>query len=181
MSSTLLVYGTSEGQTKRIAETITRELTAHGQTVTAVNAAERPTDLDLEAFDSVIVGASIHAGKTQPAVREFVREHREAIEARPNAYFQVSLAAATEDGADQATEYTDRFSAETGWEPDRVEQVAGAVRFSEYGFLLRLLMRVLARRLLPGAPREDTEYTDWEQVEDFAAEVATMTEQQATA
>jgi menaquinone-dependent protoporphyrinogen oxidase len=41
----------------------------------------------------VIVGASIHMGKHDDYVLDFVRENRDALECLPSAFFSVSMAA----------------------------------------------------------------------------------------
>ena len=45
----------------------------------------------LEDYDGVIVGGSIHMGKHQDHVVDFVRANRFALERLPSAFFSVSL------------------------------------------------------------------------------------------
>jgi menaquinone-dependent protoporphyrinogen oxidase len=69
------------------------------------------------------------------------------------------------------------FLSETGWHPTRVLAVAGALTYSKYNFLLRFIMKRIARRA--GASTDtsrDHEFTDWAAVDraltDFVAEEA---------
>lgn len=159
--SFLVLYGTGEGQTATIAPRIADGLTEHGHDATTVNADEHPSDLDVDGFDAVLVGASIHGGKHQPAVKEFVTGHRETLATKPTAFFQVSLSSATEEGEAQAAGYVEEFIKATGWHPDRIGLFGGALRYSQHGFLARLMLKQIAKRALPDADTShDMEFTD---------------------
>jgi menaquinone-dependent protoporphyrinogen oxidase len=125
----------------------------------------------------VIVAGSIHTGSHRPELVAFARREREALSTRPSAFVQVSLSAASDDPerrAEAAT-YVEEFVAETGWRPDLVGNFAGALRYSEYGFLLRIVMKRIA-----GSSTGDTdtsrdyEYTDCAAVEAFADDFADL-------
>lgn len=177
MSSFLVLYGTGEGQTATIADRIVDALGERGHDATAVDADEAPTDLDVADYDAVLVGASIHAGNHQAEVVDFVTANREALAALPTAFFQVSMSSATEEGAAQAAGYVEEFLEDTGWHPDRIAQFGGALRFSEFGFLKRLLVRQVVKRSMPDVDTsEDVEFTDWQAVDDFANDVAAFVE-----
>jgi menaquinone-dependent protoporphyrinogen oxidase len=176
MASFLVYYATGEGQTGKIAERIVETLTARGHEAMAVDAAE-VSDPALDAYDAVLIGASIHGGRHQESVVEFVREHREALAALPTAFFQVSMSAASASKAADAATYLETFLSETGWNPDRIAQFGGALRFSEMGFLKRLLIKQVVRRNNPDLDISgDGEWTDWDAVENFANDVAAFVE-----
>ncbi|MEV7686724.1 flavodoxin domain-containing protein [Streptomyces bungoensis] len=81
MSARVLVaYGTTNGSTARIAETIAEVLRTQGLTAEARPA---PSVADVEAYDAVIVGGALYAGRWQRHARRFVRRHRRALAARP--------------------------------------------------------------------------------------------------
>lgn len=177
MASVLVYYGTGEGQTAKVAGRVVDALSDRGHDARAVDAADGIGDRGLNDFDAVVVGASVHAGRHQSAVREFVSANREALAAKPTAFFQVSLSSATEAGREQAAGYVEAFLDATGWHPDRIATFGGALRFSEYGFLKRLLIQQIARREFPDADRSrDVEFTDWQAVADFANDVAAFVE-----
>ncbi|WP_049981134.1 flavodoxin domain-containing protein [Halolamina rubra] len=178
MSSFLILYGTGEGQTAKIAERIAAAIGERGHEATTIDVGDRPDSFSLESYDAAVVGASIHVGKHQDAVREFVAANRDALSAMPTAFFQVSLSSATEENREEAAGYVESFLTETGWHPDRIGQFGGALRFSEYGFLKRLLMKRIAKDLLAetGEADGDVEFTDWEAVDAFAADVAAFVE-----
>lgn len=166
----LLVYGTTEGQTAKIARFVTDHLAQLGHQTLLVNAIDVTAQADPGRFDAVIIAASLHAGRYQSAVVHFVHEHLVAINARPNAFLSVSLAAASEDEDDALG--LDRcvidFSQQSGWSPQRIHHVAGAFRYTSYDFFKRWAMKYIAHR--KGAPTdtsEDHELTDWADLEQF--------------
>jgi menaquinone-dependent protoporphyrinogen oxidase len=177
VASFLVLYGTGEGQTAKVADRIRGVLAERGHEATAVDAADAPASLAPADFDAVVVGASVHAGKHQRSVRRFLQTHSEALATRPTAFFQVSLSSATDEGRAQAAGYVAELLADTGWHPDRVGFFGGALRYSEYGFLKRLVMKQIAKRTMADVDTSsDTEFTDWDDVDAFAADVAAFVE-----
>ena len=178
MSSFLILYGTGEGQTAKIAERIAATIGERGHETSTIDVRDRPDSFTLEGYDAVIVGASVHVGKHQDAVRDFVTDNRDALSKMPTAFFQVSLSSANEEKREEAAGYVEAFITETEWHPDRIGQFGGALRFSEYGFLKRLVMKQIAKDLLTEKrkPKGDIEFTDWDAVDAFAADVAAFVE-----
>jgi len=178
VSSFLILYGTGEGQTAKIAERIATAIRERGHEASTTDVRDRPDSFTFEAYDAVVVGASIHVGKHQDEVRDFVTDNRDALSGMPTAFFQVSLSAANEEKHEEAAGYVESFIAETEWHPDRIGQFGGALRFSEYGFLKRLMMKQIAKDLLTEdrRPSGDIEFTDWDAVDAFAADVAAFVE-----
>ena len=177
MTSFLVIFGTGEGQTEKVASRIVEALTDRGHDARAVNVKDRPSDDDIEEADAVIVGSSIHIGKHGRKVRKWARKHRDALAGKPSAFFQVSLSSATEEGAEEAPKYVDEFTETTGWHPDRIGLFGGALRFSKYGFIKGFMMKRIAAGSMPDVdPSTDTEFTDWDEVDDFANDVAAFVE-----
>lgn len=177
----LVCYGTGEGQTAKVARRIADAIETRGHEATTVDAADLPSGLDVGNFDAVLVGASIHAGKHQKAVRKFVTENHDMLASKPTGFFQVSLSSADVEGGGegeaQAAGYVEEFVEATDFHPDRIGLFGGALRFSEYGFLKRLLMKQIAKRTMPDVDTShDTEFTDWAEVEAFAADFAAFVE-----
>jgi len=162
----LLVYATTEGQTQKIAEFVADHLARVGHETRVVNATDATgiADADPHKFDAVVIAASIHAGQYQSAIVDFVRNHVPSINARPNAFLSVSLAAASQDHDDVhgLEQCLTRFTQQTGWNPRLTHHVAGAFRYTSYDFLKRWAMKYIAYR--KGAPTDtsrDYELTDW--------------------
>jgi menaquinone-dependent protoporphyrinogen oxidase len=179
MASILVCYGTGEGQTAKVADRIGEALTERGHDLTVVDAADRPSDLSVADFDAVLVGSSIHMGTQESTVRSFAEDNRDALAARPSGFFQVSLSSATdtEEGRAEAAGYVDSFVEETDWHPDRIGLFGGALRYSKYGFLKRIVMKRIAKEATGDTDTSrDHEYTDWDEVAAFANDFAAFVE-----
>lgn len=184
MTSIHVCYGTGEGQTAKVADRLVDRFRERGHAADAVDVSTLDSEFDLDDADAVVVGASIHVGKHQSEIREFVRSSREVLEARPTAFFQVCLTAARSDDESKAitAEYVDSFVEETGWQPDRIATFGGALRYSEYGFLERLMMKRIARDATGDTDTSrDYEYTDWAEVDQFASDIASFVEERLAA
>jgi len=170
MPRILLLYATTEGQTARIAERIAHTLRDRGNSVEVLPADTVRSDLDPAAYDGVMVGASIHYGHHPAYVRTLVRRHRNALAARPCAFFSVSLSAGGPRPKPHAAQrYLDKFLRRTGWQPQLTASFAGALKYSLYGPIKRRVMIVIVG--LGGGNTDTTrdyEYTDWDAVERFA-------------
>ena len=163
----LIVYATTEGQTRKIARHAFDRLAAAGH-ATELIGAEEAQGLDPSSYDAAILAGSVHAGRYQKSLGDFASAMRDALARMPTLFLSVSLAAAGEDEADWKgiRDCVARFADETGWTPGRVEHVAGAFRFSEYDFFKSWAMRWIASQkdqsVTPGV---DKEYTDWASLE----------------
>ena len=166
----LLVYGTTEGQTRKIARFVANRVLQSGQKVMTANAREAAFIPDPLDFDTVIIAAPLLAGRDPRPIIDFVKRHRAAIGARTNAFLSVSLTAAASDPRDAAglARCLAQCVRETGWEPERVHHVAQALLYSTYGLFTRWVMRrIAARRGEPTDTRRDHELTDWDGLAKF--------------
>jgi menaquinone-dependent protoporphyrinogen oxidase len=174
----LVVYGTTEGHTRKLADFMGERLkSAHcGVTVTDAAGAAAP---DPALYDAVIVAASVHVARYQTSVVHYARHHREALNSMPSAFVSVSLSAAGDDPDDWAglDSCVQAFEAQTGWKPKRIHHAAGAILFSAYEFFRKFAMKQIARaRGQKVVTTEDYDYTDYELlgafVDSFVGEVA---------
>ena len=164
----LISYGTTEGQTARITKCIADVMTSKGHEAQVLDL-RGSKDLSLDTYDAVIVGGSIHMGKHEDQVVDFVRRNRVSLERLPSAFFSVILAAHGD--MENACAYVKNFEQETGWRPTQVGYFGGALLYRQYGFLKRLMMKRIVRDK-PGNLSLDTsrdhEYTEWDEVKRFA-------------
>jgi len=173
MANVLIVYATKEGQTAKIARHIAQSLDAAGHSSELFDVAHPTPHLDFGRFQFAIVGGPIHAQGYPRALLRFVRKNRAFLARVPTAFFSVGLAVAsrTSDGRAQTLPLVQKFLAQTGWQPRRVELIAGALKYSQYNPLIRLIMRRIAAK--EGGETDtsrDYEYTDFAAVERFAHE-----------
>lgn len=167
----LLVYGTSYGQTQKIAERMSEHLTQRDCAVTLVRGDRLHEDFSLAGYDGVIVGASIVLSKHQRYMQSFVRDHVAALNTMPSAFFSVSGAAGSRLDKERvaARRLLNAFLTATGWKPRMTATIAGAVTFTKYNVVLRWFMRrISAKEGGATDTSRDHEYTDWAQVLRFA-------------
>jgi menaquinone-dependent protoporphyrinogen oxidase len=174
MSKIAIVYGTTEGHTAHVVDTMRQALEARGDTVVVARAAEPLPQIPADA-DGVIVGASVHAGKYQAPLLAFVKANRARLEGMPSAFFQVCLAAA-EHSPESETEMKNNLAAftnDTGWQPATIASFGGLLAWSQYDFFTRLIMRLIVRQHMPHEnTHQDHDFTDYDAVRKFAVDFA---------
>jgi len=168
MAKYLIVYGTKEGQTAKIAQRIADTITKGGNNADIYDAKKAPATLSVDGYTGVLVGSSIHAGQWSTAVRNFVRKNQSGMDGIPSAFFSVSLAATGKDTTRLNSQVESFFKA-TGWHPKTVENFAGCLAYTKYGFIMRFLMAQGARfQSQPTDTSKDHEFTNWDEVTQFA-------------
>ena len=159
----LILYGTTEGQTRKIADFVGERVRIHGHTTTIIDATnDEAGRLKLREFDGIIIAASLHLGFYQAAVEDFVRRHHDTLNGVRTAFLSVSLAAASKDPEDRKgmESCVQRFLTATSWKPGEVHHVVGAFRYTQYDFFKRWGMKLIAREKGITTSR-DLELTDW--------------------
>jgi len=173
MPRILVLYGTTEGHTGRVAEELARVMRAHGATVDVANAALR--DPTPEPYRAVVVAASVHAEVYQRSVSRWVRMHADALRHRQTALVSVCLGVLEHNPeVDRELEaIKEKFLTATGWHPNMTKVVAGALPYSKYNWLKRWMMQRIVRKAGGDTDTSrDYEYTDWDDVRRFGTEFA---------
>jgi menaquinone-dependent protoporphyrinogen oxidase len=174
MSTVFVVYDTTEGHTTTIVDHLREALEEGGYTVVVARAGESLPQIPADA-DGVIVGASVHAGKHQVPVREFVKANLARLDSSPSAFFQVCMAAAelSPESDTETAKYLESFFTETGWRPKTSASFAGMLAWAQYDFFTRLIMRLITRKEVPHPDlHRDQDYTDYDAVRQFALDFA---------
>lgn len=167
----LVIYATIEGHSRTIAARIERHLRKSGHPVDLVDAAQPPVSISIDKTKAVFVIGPVHAGSYPAPLRRYVREHARDLMARPGAFVSVSLTAASDDAAERAEldPIVEAFSEETGWWPIAVHHAAGALKYTEYDYFRRwVLKRISASQGGPTDTTQDYEFTNWDALEAFA-------------
>ncbi|MCW8103217.1 flavodoxin domain-containing protein [Streptomyces tauricus] len=84
LNKVLVAYGTTNGSTARIAETIAEVLCKEAMMAEAVPARSVTS---VESYDAVMVGGGLYAGRWHRDARRFVRRHGRALAERPLRFF----------------------------------------------------------------------------------------------
>ncbi len=166
----LIIYGTTEGQTRKIANFMADHIRQRGNDASLIDSTDMPDDLDLDPYDAVIVAGSVHQWHHQASIFKFVRDHVEALQAKTSAFVSVSLSMAGDAAEDRldAAECADRFLDVSGWKPTVTHLVAGALRYSQYDFFKAWILKMIVSA--KGASTDtskDHEFTDWRDLEAF--------------
>jgi menaquinone-dependent protoporphyrinogen oxidase len=184
MKPICILYATREGQTQRIAEHVAAELRVRGFTVAVTNVRDHAARSSLDTSAVAILAASVHAGRHEPEMLQFVKEHRDKLECLPTAFLSVTLSEAGAERSDatpeehaqfvaDAHQVLDRFFAETGWHPAHVKPVAGALLYTHYNCLIRFVMKRIAKHAGGSTDTSrDHAYTDWVALDRFVAALA---------
>jgi menaquinone-dependent protoporphyrinogen oxidase len=179
MTRILVLYGTTDGQTARIAETVADAMRAQGAEVDLADAATRNPAPD--GYTAVVVAASVHAGGYQRQVQRWVQGHAETLRNRASAFVSVCLGVLQHDPEvdRELRTITERFLSTTGWQPSVIKVVAGALPYTKYNWVKRWMMRRIVRKAGGDTDTSrDYEYTDWDDVRrfgrDFAAQAQVM-------
>jgi menaquinone-dependent protoporphyrinogen oxidase len=170
MASYVVVYASSEGQTRSVAERLADELRAADHDAHAVDYRAADIHAALEAADAIVLAGSVHMGRMHRGLAGFASRCAPALSDRPSALVVVCLTASTPGPEAEAimNGYVDAFLSSTTWKPDVVEFVAGALRPSRLGLLQRRLIAIVSPKEGVMVPPEGVEFTDWEALGRFA-------------
>ena len=173
----LVVYGTVEGQTRKIADYVADRLRGAGHEVDVLDAASsRSVE---RSYGAAVLAGSIHVGRHSRALARYAHANRDWLNAMPTLFLSISLSVASksEQTREAARRLAAKFQDDTGFAARSTACVAGALRYSRYNPLKRLVMRRISRA--EGRETDtsrDYEYTDWQalgvHVAAFAATLA---------
>lgn len=171
MARVLIVYGTTDGQTRKIADALGDMFRIEGYEATVFNAKDAGPQVDPEGYDRVIVAASIHIGCYQRAVKRWVHAHSEGLNRAHSAFLSVCLGVLEPrvEARREVGDIMDRFLHRSAWQPTVSKTVAGAVPYTRYNLLKKWAMKRMAAKAGGGTDTtRDYEYTDWEDLRAFA-------------
>lgn len=170
----LFLYSGRDGQTRKIAEYMAScfgdSIECHVTNICAIDARQ------LMTFDAVVIGVSVRYGHFQPEFIRFVKAHAEILNVMKSALFTVNMLARNPEKCTPSTnKYTSHLLEVMRWHPQTCHVFAGALRYSQYGWLDRSIIRIIMwMKKGPTDVTKDVEYTDWDQVKAFATQVATF-------
>jgi len=174
VANTLLIYSTNYGLSKKICEKIQASLLKRGERADVVPLVGHT--VDPRSYDAIVIGASIRHGKHSPAVLEFIRTHQVLLESKPSALFSVNLVARKPlKNTPQTNPYLKRLVARSPWKPKLLGVFAGELDYSRYGPVDKHMMRlVMWINKGPTDFATKAQFTDWDEVERFAGQVAQL-------
>lgn len=173
MSSILIGFASHYGQTEKVAARLGEHLRAMGHEVDLANFEAKTVAPPPQDYDVVVLGTRIEIGKYAPSFGEYVRRHRTALAEVPTGLFAVSMAASSP-GTDPEG-YLAKICDELAWQPTHRIAIAGALKYRSYGFITRLVMKLISGRAGRSTDTSrDHEFTNWEVVRMYAEDIAAL-------
>jgi menaquinone-dependent protoporphyrinogen oxidase len=165
---TLLVYSTTDGQTIAICEKI-QSVLIENNLVDLIPISEFQAK-ELKNYDQVIVGASIRYGKHKQELYEFIKIHQDDLKSKITGFFSVNVVARKPNKNTPVTNpYMKKFLEIGNWKPNYLAVFAGKIDYQKYRFIDKHMIRLIM--FITKGPTDlkgVIEFTDWQNVEDFA-------------
>jgi len=175
MANFLIIYSTTDGHTREICQRLKHVIEKQSHLVTLLSI-DDGTILDIKPFDKVVLGASIRYGRHSRKVYEFINQNEKILNSKPNAFFSVNVVARKPEKNQPGTNpYLKKFLKQISWRPKELAVFAGKIDYQKYRFWDKLIIRTIMRLTKgPTDPNTVTDFTDWEQVENFGQIVCKM-------
>lgn len=162
--SIMIIHASIEGQTARIARYVRDLLEEEGPQVQMVDTERDPSKASFSGVDQVVLAAPVHERRYPAGFEAFVAARLSDFEAPQTVMLAVSLAAAFPEKMDDARDFQMEFEMRTGFTPDEVHYVAGALRPSSYGYFENQILRHVVLQGAEIDPTTKREFTDWEAI-----------------
>jgi menaquinone-dependent protoporphyrinogen oxidase len=176
-----IVYASSHGHVRAIAEQLA-DIAAIRGVESVVSNVRSTRGSVLDECDAAVIAGSVHFGHHARALRRFVVRKLARLSEIPSAFVSVSGSAASLDGRAKADEYMSDFVRVTGWRPDLYFSAAGAVLYTKYDPITRLMMKFASRTAGRDTDTSrDYVYTNWTEVDQFMHGFIDMLERHARA
>ena len=171
MYKRLIIYSTTDGQTKLICERI-KNLSKF-KNETKLLEIDKAVKEDIQPYEFIIIGASIRYGKHNPSVFNFVNKNIENLNKKKSVFFSVNVVARKpEKNLPETNPYIKKFLKLSKWNPSKKAVFAGKIDYPKYGFfdkqIIKLIMFITKG---PTDTSKSYEFTDWSKVDDFAREI----------
>jgi menaquinone-dependent protoporphyrinogen oxidase len=171
-----IVYATRDGQSKRIAERIAERLGDHGATrsLHALRLGAEP-EIDAES-DAIVAVLAVRYGRVLPEAREFLQGFAGRQASPPLALALVNLVARNPSRRGPETNpYLRQTLARYRLKPALATAFGGRLNYPKYRFFDRQIIRLIMAMTGGVADgRSDIDYTDWAEVDSFAATVIAL-------
>ena len=172
MSGSLIIYSSTDGQTKIICEKI-KNFSKNSESIKLISL-EEANDFNLQSYEDIIIGASIRYGKHNKNLYKFISSNKETLEKKRSTFFSVNVVARKpEKNTPETNPYMKKFLKISNWKPDKLGVFAGKVNYPNYGFFDKYIIRLIM--FITKGPTDTSksfEFTDWSKVEDFARELS---------
>jgi len=168
MPGSLIIYSSTNGQTKAICEKL-KSFSKNSESIKLISLKEA-NDFNLQSYENITIGASIRYGKHNKNLYTFIASNKEVLEKKKSAFFSVNVVARKpEKNTPETNPYIQKFLKISNWQPDKLAVFAGKVDYPNYGFFDKHIIQFIM--FITKGPTDTTrsfEFTDWSKVEDFS-------------
>tara|TARA_B100001057_G_scaffold487808_1_gene571112 strand:- start:125 stop:652 length:528 start_codon:yes stop_codon:yes gene_type:complete len=168
MSSTLIIYSSTDGHTKTICERITNF--SNDKNMVKIISLNEASKLEISKFDKIVIGASIRYGKHSKELYKFINLNKNILDKKDSSFFSVNVVARkSEKNTPETNPYIKKFLKISNWSPKKIGVFAGKVDYPKYSFfdkyIIKLIMFITKG---PTDTSQSYEFTDWSKVDIFA-------------
>lgn len=168
----LFIYASSEGHTSKIAHYLDQQARNMGfdsqlKNISSIKKLNLLAPL-LQKVDCILIGASVHLGQHQSKIKRLLQLDRSLTANKPTVFFSVSLMAASKRAEDcsLALQQAMGFVQNQPWQPEQIWTVPGALPYTRYNWLTRMLMKWIVKRHEGDTDTSrDYVYTNWVELE----------------
>ena len=170
MSSLLIIYSSTDGQTKKICERIINLSDDPSKII--IMSLDEATRIDISKYDKIIIGASIRYGKHSRELYKFIELNKEILNQKESTFFSVNVVARKpEKNAPETNPYIKKFLKISKWKPKKIAVFAGKVDYPKYGLIDKYIIKfIMFITKGPTDTSQSYEFTDWAKVDVFAKE-----------
>ena len=158
LMKSLIVYCSTHGTTAKAAHLLRKRIEGD---VIAINLDKTKLHSDLELFDSVLIGGSIHAGSIQGKIKKFMKEHEDVLRRKNLGLFLCCM----REGQEAYTQFENAF-------PPSLREAAiakglfgGEFIFSKMNFFEKIIAKSVS------GSTEEISHLDLGSINDFAETV----------
>jgi len=171
MFTSLIIFSTTDGHTKKICEKIVNFL--NNEKLVKIASLDEATKFDLSEFQRIIIGASIRYGKHSRELYKFIKLNKRILDQKQSVFFSVNVVARkSEKNTPETNPYIKKFLKVSKWQPKKLGVFAGKVDYPSYNIFDKYIIKLIM--FITGGPTDTSqsyEFTDWSKVEDFAKEL----------
>jgi len=162
----LVSFASKLGHTHKVASHVANLISKDGHQAVLLDCARTSQDIDLSAFDAVVVLSAVYKLEHHEKVIQFILRHGEALKRLPTAMVSISLSVALDEGYDDATGYAEILASTTRWRPSLTLLLGGGICIDHRDQVNPKIIEGVVATLAPSSTRM-YEFTDWEFLENF--------------
>ena len=171
---TVILYSSVDGQTLKICNKL-RDIYQQNNEKAELISIDDFTE-DVTHYDRLIIGASIRYGVHNKKIIDFINTNKKQLDSIKTAFFSVNLVARKpEKSTPETNPYVIKFFKTIDWTPTIVTVFAGKLDYKKYPFFDRIMIQfIMWMTKGPTNTSAEIEYTNWDKVTEFGAELKTM-------